>query len=282
MHLHNYFPVYLLCCIHPRSFPILSDLSVFMVWVSRQGKKEKHHEMGDRSTLRRRTAGGGGGTKEDPHARRARLAREMAECEAECEALAAVEYRPEPLAGRKAIWRGEAVDVGLRMIIVGDTKVGKTSLMQQYLGQQGLIVPTIGVDPKMVCVVRGSQTIRLNVTDVGGQKRFRPFLSGSYVGSHIVMLVFDITKRDSFDSIDTYWRHEVVEHFPEGDVSILLVGNKTDLSEDRQVSVSEANTLAGLIKCPYVEVSALNGDGVESSIEYLVDHCVDNRRGVVL
>ena len=94
---------------------------------------------------------------------------------------------------------------------------------------------TIGVDFRFKTVKSGDKNIKLQIWDTAGQQRFRTITNTYYKNSHAVILVYDITNKDSFDSIQEFWMHEV-ESYADSDVLKVLVGNKADMKQNQAVS----------------------------------------------
>ena len=172
-------------------------------------------------------------------------------------------------------------DVCVKSIIIGDSGVGKSSLLYRYTDQDWNphYIATIGVDFKVLSFERMGKVVKLQLWDTAGQERFRTITHSYYRGAHGIMLVFDVTNRESFDNISTWLKD--VSKFGVDSAPMLLVGNKCDCVAQRNVSASEAQQLAESIGCKYIETSAKNNAGVEKAFGALVDDCV-NRREVVV
>lgn len=103
-------------------------------------------------------------------------------------------------------------------------------------------LPTIGVDFKIRTFESGGSTVKLQIWDTAGQERFKTITASYYKGAHGIILVYDITDRQSFKDIEN-WLAEVDKYGNENVVK-LLVGNKSDLEANRQVKTEEGKTLA--------------------------------------
>lgn len=125
-------------------------------------------------------------------------------------------------------------------------------------------ISTIGVDFKIKTVrLEDKSVIKLHIWDTAGQERFRTITSSYYRGAHGIILVYDITDRESFDNVRA-WVHEIDRYANEGVVK-LLVGNKSDLSSERQVSTEEGRLLAIQLNVPFIETSAKSSTNVEDA-----------------
>jgi len=135
-------------------------------------------------------------------------------------------------------------------------------------------VSTIGVDFK-VRNAKASNKIEVTTQlwDTAGQERFRAVVSSYYRGAHGVVIVFDLTNRESFANLK-YWIQNVAKCAEENTVTI-IVGNKCDIAEDRQVSTDEAQQFATSVGNPYFETSAKHSIGVEEAFLKIIDTLVE-------
>jgi small GTP-binding protein len=165
----------------------------------------------------------------------------------------------------------------LKVVVVGDGAVGKTTLIRRYCEGKfhASRVATIGVDfytqqvqlPDSAGVgaqetVKGR--VRLSIWDLAGQEQFEVVRTGFYRGSRAAALVYDVTSMSSLRNLKR-WRDEVLQALP-GQL-FLVVGNKVDL--DRTVSSELGRKAAAYFEAPYVETSALTGEGVAELFETL-------------
>lgn len=146
-----------------------------------------------------------------------------------------------------------------KMTLVGDTKCGKSALMMRVSGEQFPMayIPTIGVDfrTKQVICSPGEE-IKLQIWDTAGNRQFQELVS-SYTRGVAIMLMFDLTNRDSFENIRNYWIHDPGVRCAISSGKVILIGNKCDLTEDRVVSFDEARSLVTDLGIPaYLETSA--------------------------
>ncbi|KAK7887281.1 hypothetical protein WMY93_026902 [Mugilogobius chulae] len=158
-----------------------------------------------------------------------------------------------------------------RIIMLGDSTVGKSSLLKRYTEDLFLdtINQTVGVDFYVHFLeVEPGVRVKLQFWDTAGQERFRSVTRSYYRNSVGGLLVFDMTNRASFEHIKE-WHAEVWERVQPYKVVFVLVGHKCDRDEhgDRAVSREEAEKLAGQLGVPYVETSAKNGHNVREAFE---------------
>ncbi|KAI3361207.1 hypothetical protein L3Q82_013404 [Scortum barcoo] len=160
-----------------------------------------------------------------------------------------------------------------RIIMLGDSTVGKSSLLKRYTEDLFLesINQTVGVDFYVHFLeVETGVRVKLQFWDTAGQERFRSVTRSYYRNSVGGLLVFDMTNRASFDHIKE-WHAEVCERVQPHKVLFVLVGQKSDRDTqgERAVSRAEAEKLASQLGMPYVEVSAKTGQNVREAFELL-------------
>ena len=161
-----------------------------------------------------------------------------------------------------------------KIILLGDSGTGKTSIMNRYLDNrtpERTHAPTIGVDFRLKTEIENDgKKIKLHLWDTAGQECFRSIIEGYYKGIAAAVIVFDITNYRSFQSA-TYWLNEIARNSSTNiRAPILLVGNKSDLASKRRVPRLEAETFANENRLIYVETSAANTDNVEHGMHLLV------------
>ena len=157
------------------------------------------------------------------------------------------------------------VDHIFKVLIIGDSSVGKSNILLRFSDNifHDTFLPTIGVDFKIRNVKLDTHTVKLNIWDTAGQERFKTITSTYYKGAHGIILVYDITDRESFNNIGN-WLNEVKKHAG-GQVVKLLVGNKCDLEEERVVSSVEGKEFADGLGIGFLETSAKQRINIDES-----------------
>ncbi|XP_069479078.1 ras-related protein Rab-39B-like [Ambystoma mexicanum] len=158
-----------------------------------------------------------------------------------------------------------------RVILLGDSTVGKSSLLKRYTEGVFLdiINQTVGVDFYVQFVeVEPGRRVKLQFWDTAGQERFRSVTRSYYRNSAGGLLMFDLTNRKSFESI-LEWHREVNERVQPFSPIFVLVGHKSDLVAERQVQQEEAEKLASSLGLKYLETSAKTNSNVEAAFELL-------------
>ncbi|XP_013394689.1 ras-related protein Rab-39B [Lingula anatina] len=152
-----------------------------------------------------------------------------------------------------------------RLILIGDSTVGKSSLLKYFTEGKFSEVcdPTVGVDffARLIEVKPGVR-VKLQLWDTAGQERFRAITKSYYRNSVGALLVYDITKRVSFENL-TGWLEEARQHIEPNKAVFLVVGHKADAEEDRQVTTREGKLLAEHNGLKFLETSAVTGLNVE-------------------
>jgi len=162
----------------------------------------------------------------------------------------------------------DMIENGEKVVIIGDASVGKTSLILRYVNNSfsDNVKPTIGCDHYDKDINVNGTNVKLSIWDTAGQERFRGLSASYYKKARCVIVVFDITKKSSFDKID-FWRDEIA-NFADPDVLVFLVGNKIDLQDKRAVLKDDAMNYVKKHKFAlYMETSAL--ENTEGQIEKL-------------
>ncbi|KAJ5070882.1 ras-related protein rab-5c [Anaeramoeba ignava] len=157
----------------------------------------------------------------------------------------------------------------VKIVLLGDSGVGKTSLAQRFVdGIFSTPNSTIAVSyfSKKICI--NHNVISAKIWDTSGQERFRSLVPLYYRGASIAILVFDITSLKSFESLKT-WVNELNRNVSRKIISV-IVANKSDLHEKRQVPKEIVINYANSIGAKLFEASALNGEGVQ---ELFVEAC---------
>ncbi|XP_072472610.1 ras-related protein Rab-42 [Notamacropus eugenii] len=161
----------------------------------------------------------------------------------------------------------------LRVLLLGDADVGKTSLLRRYVeGDLWADAPpssTVGVEfySRMLELASGPR-VKLQLWDTAGHERYRSITRSFYRNTAGVLLVFDVTNRESFDHIQD-WYQQVSSVQGLDKVIFLLIGHKSDLQQARQVSSKEAENLAAVLGMSFLETSAKTNSNVTLAFETL-------------
>ena len=155
-------------------------------------------------------------------------------------------------------------DYLFKVLIIGNSGVGKSCLLLRFAEDMfsDNYISTIGVDFKIRKIELEGKSIKLQIWDTAGQERFRTITKSYYRGSNGIVVVYDITDRESFEQI-THWMNEIDSN-ASSEVCRLLVGNKADLNDKRAVKTEEGEALARQFGIPFLETSAKESINVEN------------------
>ncbi|XP_014511295.1 ras-related protein RABA6b [Vigna radiata var. radiata] len=159
----------------------------------------------------------------------------------------------------------EQCDYLFKAVLIGDSGVGKTNLISRFAKDEFRLdsKPTIGVEFAYRNIKVIDKLIKTQIWDTAGQERFRAITSSYYRGALGAMLVYDITKRATFVNVRK-WLHELRE-FGGDDMVVVLVGNKSDLAQSREVEKEEGKEYAETERLCFMETSALQNQNVEEA-----------------
>uniref|UniRef100_A0A7S2UMV5 Ras-related protein Rab-18 n=1 Tax=Attheya septentrionalis TaxID=420275 RepID=A0A7S2UMV5_9STRA len=164
-----------------------------------------------------------------------------------------------------------------KILMIGDAGVGKSSMLLRFTDDSfdDHIQSTIGVDFKVKHMDVAGKRIKLTVWDTAGQERFRTLTSSYYRGAQGVVMVYDVTRRDSFENLDQ-WLKEVKLYSPNNGEGVikLLVGNKIDL--ERKVPREEAEAWARSQGMLFLEASAKTKKGIRQCFMEVVQKIIED------
>jgi Ras-related protein Rab-1A len=166
----------------------------------------------------------------------------------------------------------------LKFLIVGDSSVGKTSLLLSYCNED--IRPdlgaTIGIDFRHKLVNLEGKNVMMQIWDTAGQERFRTLTKNYFKMAQGIILVFDVTKENTFEGIKKYIS-EIYENCGENTVKV-LVGNKVDLNELRTIEYNRASSFAEEINMKYFETSCKQKLNVKEVFNHLCEEIIANNK----
>ncbi|XP_058077328.1 ras-related protein RABC2a-like isoform X1 [Magnolia sinica] len=161
-------------------------------------------------------------------------------------------------------------DFSFKILLIGDSGVGKSSLLVTFISNAlDDLSPTIGVDFKIKHLTVGGKRLKLTIWDTAGQERFRTLTSSYYRSAQGIILVYDVTRRETFTNLSDVWAKEVELYSTNQDCIKMLVGNKVDRESERVVTREEGIALAQEYGCSFFECSAKTRENVEKCFEEL-------------
>lgn len=182
---------------------------------------------------------------------------------------------------KASICPSEFIECGkysFKFVIVGDHEVGKTSLIRQFVERQFShdYRATIGLNILAHNFDFEGNEIGVQLWDIGAQDYFKRFRKIYYTGAEAAFIVFDLTRRESFENIKS-WYKEISELIEETNIPMVIIGNKSDLTEQRVISTEEGEELAKSLAetgSSYIETSALTGNNVKDAFELIAYHYI--------
>jgi len=164
----------------------------------------------------------------------------------------------------------------VRIIIIGDQAVGKSSLLMRYCEDTFTLnmMGTAGLDFKKKTIDFKDETINVLFYDSAGHDRFRHIVTQHYKGAKGIILTYDITDKNSFINVND-WMKNIKEN-ADSNAEILLLGNKTDLSEERTVNYEEGVELSKKFSVEFYETSAKTGENTSQAFYSLIMRIFNN------
>ncbi|KAH7521436.1 hypothetical protein FEM48_Zijuj07G0033000 [Ziziphus jujuba var. spinosa] len=171
---------------------------------------------------------------------------------------------------------GSGEEYLFKIVIIGDSAVGKSNLLSRYARNEFNMhsKATIGVEFQTQSMDIDGKEVKAQIWDTAGQERFRAVTSAYYRGAVGALIVYDITRRTTFDSVGR-WLEELNTH-SDTTVARMLVGNKYDLENIRDVSVEEGKSLAETEGLFFMETSALDSTNVKKAFEIVIKEIYNN------
>ncbi|CAI5499982.1 unnamed protein product [Closterium sp. NIES-64] len=157
------------------------------------------------------------------------------------------------------------VDYVFKIVLIGDSAVGKSQLLARFARNEFSLESkaTIGVEFQTKTIVVDKKVIKAQIWDTAGQERYRAVTSSYYRGAVGALLVYDISKRITFEHCGR-WLDELRAH-SDSNIFVMLVGNKADLEDQRQVTTAEAKEFSEANRVAFIETSALEALNVEEA-----------------
>ena len=167
-----------------------------------------------------------------------------------------------------------------KIIIIGDAAVGKSNILTRYSKNEFSenTKSTVGVELGVKFIKVKGVNAKIQIWDTAGEERYRSITSSYYKGSHGCFIVYDITNESSFDNVEKWY--EYVQKEAGKNISIILVGNKCDLENERKITKEKGQEKAKNLKCAFFETSALSGVNISEIFEELTNNIYESTGGV--
>ncbi|KAD3337981.1 hypothetical protein R6Q59_027310 [Mikania micrantha] len=165
---------------------------------------------------------------------------------------------------------GDSNDYLFKIVLLGDSGVGKSNLLARFARNEfySNSKSTIGVEFQTQKMEVNGKEIKAQIWDTAGQERFRAVTSAYYRGAVGALVVYDVSRRQTFDSVGR-WLDELHTHC-DMNVIIILVGNKSDLKDAREVSATDGKSLAETRSLFFMETSALDSSNVKAAFQTII------------
>ncbi|XP_077238880.1 ras-related protein Rab2BV [Tasmannia lanceolata] len=161
-------------------------------------------------------------------------------------------------------------DYLFKIVLIGDSGVGKSNILSRFTRNEFCLESksTIGVEFATRTLQVDGKTVKAQIWDTAGQERYRAITSAYYRGAVGALLVYDITKRQTFDNVQR-WLRELRDH-ADSNIVIMMAGNKSDLNHLRAVPDDDAQALAEKEGLSFLETSALEALNVEKAFQTIL------------
>ena len=179
----------------------------------------------------------------------------------------------------------ENYEMMFKVVLVGDSFVGKTNIMSKYIKDQFNITSksTIGVEFGTKILEIDNKKVKAQIWDTAGQERYKSITSAYYKGAKGAFIVYDITNKSTFESVDKWIKD--LNSYGDKNLTMLLIGNKSDLEDKRIINKEEGEEKAKSFELGFIETSAYNGDNIDQAFDimlkevlkrYIVENDVNN------
>ena len=165
----------------------------------------------------------------------------------------------------------ENYEMMFKVVLVGDSFVGKTNIMSKYLKNEfhDDSKATVGVEFGSKQFNIEGHTIKAQIWDTAGQERYKAITSAYYKGAKGAFIVYDITRKNSFESVEK-WVSDVTA-VADKKITIVLIGNKSDLEDQRQVTKEQGEEKSGKLEIAFLETSAFSGENLDKAFEMMIN-----------
>ena len=165
----------------------------------------------------------------------------------------------------------ENYEMMFKVVLVGDSFVGKTNIMSKYLKNEFHedSKATVGVEFGSKQFKIEGHTIKAQIWDTAGQERYKAITSAYYKGAKGAFVVYDITRKGSFESIEK-WVNDLTST-ADKKLTIVVIGNKCDLEDQRQITKEQGEEKANKLEVAFLETSAFSGENLDKAFELMMN-----------
>ena len=164
----------------------------------------------------------------------------------------------------------ESYEFMFKVVLVGDMSVGKTNIIAKYLKNDFSedYKTTIGVEfHSKIAKVEG-HVVKAQIWDTCGQERFKSITDSYYRGAKGAFVVYDITRKNTFESVDSWI--SALRSAADKNLNIIIIGNKSDLEDQRQVETEQGEEKAQNNEAAFMETSAYSGDNIDKAFDNMI------------
>ena len=165
----------------------------------------------------------------------------------------------------------ENYEMMFKVVLVGDSFVGKTNIMSKYIKNEFHedSKATVGVEFGSKQFTVEGHSIKAQIWDTAGQERYKAITSAYYKGAKGAFIVYDITRKQSFDSVEK-WVNDVTA-VADKKITIILIGNKCDLEDQRQITKEQGEEKANKLEIAFLETSAYSGENLDKAFDKMMN-----------
>ena len=169
-----------------------------------------------------------------------------------------------------------------KVLLLGDSSVGKTCFLKRFVDGtfQEVYMSTIGLDYRLkVMTLQDNTKVKLQIWDTAGQEKYRAVTKSYIKGSRGVLLIYDISRKETFENIDNWYRD--IKETGDEECIIELIGNKSDLEESRQVPKIDGESIANKFNVSFFEASALKDNNVTETFIEIAEQMNKNKPKII-
>ena len=170
----------------------------------------------------------------------------------------------------------ENFDYILRLLIVGDSTVGKTNFIMRFINDKfnESYMTTSGIDLKSKDIEIKNKNIRIQIWDTAGQEKYRAITRNLFLKVLGVLIIYDITNEKSYNNLKTWV--QLIREDCGSHMQIIIVGNKCDLDSERKINQEEVLKYARKEKIEYIETSCKTGENVQKAVKTICEKILEN------
>lgn len=164
----------------------------------------------------------------------------------------------------------ESENYSIKIVVVGDSGVGKSNILNRYVHNEFNhdSKATVGVELNTKTYKINDKVVKVHLWDTAGQERYKSITAAYYKGARGAMIVYDITKQETFKSVDKWYKE--IKEFGDKSLIPMIIGNKCDLKNLRTVETEVATEKAKSFGVPFMETSAADSTNIDHAFKKLI------------